>query len=1089
MGHAERWGSPAAPVDGPRTEPTPSSPNDTDATFTATGRLAVPASSAPRTVAGYVILEQVGRGGMGVVYKAQQEGLNRVVAIKTILAGAHAGDDELERFRAEAEAVARLRHDNIVQIYQVGTLDEGGSRVPFMALEYLEGGGLDKQIAGTPWPSRNAAELIEALARAVHSAHEAGIVHRDLKPANILFTADGRPKVTDFGLAKRLDADSGRTRSGSILGTPSYMAPEQARGDLDAVGPLSDVYALGAILYELLTGRPPFKANSVWDTVKQVLEQPPVPPTQLQGSAPRDLETICLMCLAKEPRRRYLSASALADDLRRFLDDKPILARPTGGLERMWRWCRRNPGLAGTAAAAVLVLIAGTLVSTFFAIRSSANARLADEKARLAEVNASAAHENAKRAEANAAAADESARRATRLASYAGKQRDMALESFNTLLTEVEERLTDSPAMRQVRDRLVETAAKGLDRLAAAGPTEVGADRGLAVARLRLAHSFERLGNAAAARKEYEAALGILDAITKAHVGDRDAAVLAAAVRSDLSGLLAVSDPVAARSHARAAAAALDPLAATEPPDALAREALAAVCLRLGRFLREDGDRAGAERELRRGLALREQLAVATPDDVGRQLAVVEAFQSVGEFLTESDSGAATELLKKADGITTKLAEANPADRQVKTRAAALALASGLAFERAGHTLPANLSYRRAYNLQREVLAAEPYNATVQFAAVRSCQLLADLNFRTGNKELGRDFAVTGVNRMGPVLAANPTNLVSLRMMRDLEWRLADASLKMSAWVGARNHQRQALALTRQLAAASPKDAALREDEKTLSRQLAETVAKFGKGASANSIGMDLVRVPGGKFRMGADESVEDAVAAFKEGKALFLPEHPAREVTITKDLLFGATEVTRGQFRAFVEATGYRTDAEKDGRGIGFFNPTFGAQGRQLEDWRATGFGGQSDDHPVVGVSWNDAVAFCTWLSKKEGRTYRLPTEAEWEYACRAGTRTRYWTGDDPETLATGANVPDQSYRDANGDQGYATLARRDGYAGAAPVGEFAANPFGLYDMHGNVWEWCQDGYDPKAYERLGKEDPREPDRAVHVTRGGCYT
>jgi formylglycine-generating enzyme required for sulfatase activity/tRNA A-37 threonylcarbamoyl transferase component Bud32 len=1040
--------------------------------------------SSPRTVAGYVLLEQIGRGGMGVVYKARQEGLNRIVAIKTILAGADAGDDDLERFRAEAEAVARLRHENIVQIYQVGTLDEGGTRVPFMALEYIDGGGLDKQIAGTPWAPRKAAELIETLARAIHSAHQAEIVHRDLKPANVLLTASGTPKVTDFGLAKRLDADAGRTRSGSILGTPSYMAPEQARGDIGAIGPATDVYALGAILYELLTGRAPFKSPTVWDTVQQVIEQPPVPPTQFQGNAPRDLETICLKCLAKEPAHRYPSAAALADDVRLFLDGKAIHARPAGGMEKAWRWCRRNPWLASTAAAAVIALISGTAISSYFAVRAGDNARMAADKAQQAEANAAVADANARQAEANAAAADENARRANRLAAYAARQRDLSLESFNTLLTEVQERLADTPAMRQIRDRLVETAVRGLDRLAEAGPVDVGADRGLADARLRLAQSFERLGNSGAARKEYEAALAAFDAIARAQPGDLGATVLVAAVRSDLSGLIAVSDPAAARSHARAAAAALGP----RPGSPAARAVLATVCLRLGRFLQEDGDRVGAERELRRGLTLREELSASTPDDVGRRLAVLEAFQAIGELLTEPDVKAAGELFAKAEKIATELEKAHPTDRRVKVRVAALVLSYGIAAERAGSNVLASLLYVRAYRLQREVLTDEPFNVGVQFASVRSCQRLAELNFRTDDKELARDYAVTGVIRLGGVLAADPTNPVYLRVARDLEWKLADMSQKWSAWIGTRNHQRRALALTRQLAAADPKNEALHADEKRLQQQLAETETKVGKGTSSNSIGIDLVRVPAGTFRMGADEEVEAAVAAFKEPKGLFLPEHPARDVTISKELLFGATEVTRGQFRAFVDATGYRTDAEKDGRGVGDFNPAFGSQGRRLDDWRGAGFTGLSDDQPVIGVSWNDANAFCEWLSKKEGRKYRLPSEAEWEYACRAGTKTRFWTGNDPESLAIGANVPDKSYREANLNTGYATLEARDGYAGIAPVGEFAANPFGLYDMHGNVWEWCQDGYDPKAYEQLGKEDPREPDRPMHVTRGGCY-
>ncbi len=293
----------------------------------------------PKIVPGYEILGELGRGGMGVVYKAKQVALNRVVALKMILGGAHAGPDELVRFRTEAEAVAQLQHPNIVQVYDVGEC-EGR---PFFSLEFVEGGSLDQKLNRKAQKAKEAAALVEILARAMHSAHDKGIVHRDLKPANVLLTADGTPKIADFGLAKRLADDSGQTQSGSVMGTPSYMAPEQAAGRVEDMGPATDVYALGAILYDALTGRPPFKGATVVDTLNQVRNDEPMPPSRLQPRVPRDLETICLKCLQKSPRKRYVSAEALAEDLRRFLAGEPILARPMGRAERMWRWCRRNP--------------------------------------------------------------------------------------------------------------------------------------------------------------------------------------------------------------------------------------------------------------------------------------------------------------------------------------------------------------------------------------------------------------------------------------------------------------------------------------------------------------------------------------------------------------------------------------------------------------------------------------------------------------------------------------------------------------------------------------------------------------------------
>jgi serine/threonine protein kinase len=317
------------------------------------------AASRGLTVPGYELLGELGRGGMGVVYKARQAALNRVVALKMVLAGSHASAGELARFRTEVEAAAHLQHPNIVQVYEVGEYDGR----PYVALEYAEGGSLKDFLAGAPQSPRAAAELVEPLARAVHHAHQRGVLHRDLKPSNILVTGAGparsaspapsspstrpplaetisgpasrhpppdtRLKIADFGLAKWLEDDSGQTQTGQVLGTPSYMAPEQAEGRKD-IGPAADVYALGAILYECLTGRPPFRGPSVHATLEQVRTQEPVSPRWLQPDTPRDLETVCLKCLEKEPGKRYASAEALGDDLRRLLEGRPVLARPVG---------------------------------------------------------------------------------------------------------------------------------------------------------------------------------------------------------------------------------------------------------------------------------------------------------------------------------------------------------------------------------------------------------------------------------------------------------------------------------------------------------------------------------------------------------------------------------------------------------------------------------------------------------------------------------------------------------------------------------------------------------------------------------------
>jgi WD40 repeat protein len=332
---------------------------------------------------GYDVLRLVGRGGMGLVYQARQRSVDRLVAVKLLRDGAWADDKGRVRFRTEAEAIARLQHPNIVQLFEVGEwrAADGGPPLPFLALEFCAGGSLDTKLDGTPWPAIKAARLVQTLAEAMHVVHQKGIIHRDLKPANVLLTEEAVPKITDFGLARKMET-AGQTATGAILGTPSYMAPEQAGGDTRHLTPAADVYALGAILYELLTGRPPFQAPTMLETLQQVLTVEPVPPRQLQPGTPRDLETICLKCLHKEPVKRYADAAALAEDLRRFLAGEPIVARPIGTAGRLWRWSRRNPVVATLSATLLLLLAVVAVGATAFAVGLSAAVERAEQNAR-----------------------------------------------------------------------------------------------------------------------------------------------------------------------------------------------------------------------------------------------------------------------------------------------------------------------------------------------------------------------------------------------------------------------------------------------------------------------------------------------------------------------------------------------------------------------------------------------------------------------------------------------------------------------------------------------------------------------------------
>ncbi len=353
----------------PQSSPPPSEANTLPAHLAGSaGAGATPGPEAPdaslaetATVPGYTILGELGRGGMGVVYKALQIRLHRVVAAEDDPGRGHAGHEEVLRFLAEAEAFAALQHPSIVQLFEFGK----HNGLPYFTLEFVPGGSLAQRVKQSPLPPAEAARTVEHIARAVHYAHQQGIVHRDLKPHNVLLCENGAPKITDFGLAKRIEVGTDLTLSGTVLGTPSYLAPEQARGEGKHVGPLTDVYALGAILYECLTGRPPFHAAAHVDTLYQVIEKDPVPVRSLQPMVPPDLETICQKCLQKDPRRRYPSAEALADDLGHYLAGEPIVARPAGRLERTWRWCRRYPAVAGLGSTAVLLLAILLIVATF----------------------------------------------------------------------------------------------------------------------------------------------------------------------------------------------------------------------------------------------------------------------------------------------------------------------------------------------------------------------------------------------------------------------------------------------------------------------------------------------------------------------------------------------------------------------------------------------------------------------------------------------------------------------------------------------------------------------------------------------------
>ena len=340
--------------------------------------------SPARIFAGYELLDEIARGGMGIVYRARQRSLGRTVAVKLIAGGQLATRELVHRFRAEAAAAAALQHPNIVAIHEVG-IHEGNH---FFSMDYVEGRNLAQLVGNQPLSAEKAARYLKTIADAIHFAHEQGILHRDLKPSNVLVdAATDQPRVTDFGLAKRLDGESSLTMTGQVLGSPHFMPPEQADARRGKVSRRSDVYALGGILYFLLTARPPFQGDSLEATLGQVFDVEPVSPRLLNPTVPRDLETICLKCLTKEPGRRYPTAQAIGEDLGRFLNAEPILARPTTRLERTWRWCRRKPAFAGLLATAAVLLLTLAIGSPIVALRIQHARQIAEANRQIAEAN------------------------------------------------------------------------------------------------------------------------------------------------------------------------------------------------------------------------------------------------------------------------------------------------------------------------------------------------------------------------------------------------------------------------------------------------------------------------------------------------------------------------------------------------------------------------------------------------------------------------------------------------------------------------------------------------------------------------------
>jgi eukaryotic-like serine/threonine-protein kinase len=700
--------------------------------------------TAVRYFGDYEIQNELGRGGMGVVYKARQVSLNRPVALKMIKAGVLADDSDLRRFQNEAEAVARLDHAGIVPVYEVG--EHQGQC--YFSMKLVEGGNVAEQLSSFKDNPRAAAILLAETAEAVQHAHMRGILHRDLKPANILVDPEGHPHVTDFGLAKRVEEDVEMTASGAILGTPAYMSPEQAAGRRGTITTATDVHGLGAILYALLTAKAPFGGDNLADTLQAVKDRPPESPRSLNANVPRDLETICLKCLAKDPQRRYSSAQALADDLRCWLDSRPITARRVGSAERACLWCKRRPAVAALAAAVMLALVAGT--TGVFTVQAVANANLRSANGRLDTANTELKSSNI--------ALDRQRARAE-------ERETLAIDAVKKFRDAVEnnDELKDNASLESLRKALLKEPLvffRGLHAsLRAASETTPESLARLASASFDLGDLTQEIGDEqdalAAFRESLASFRKLADAYPFIPAYQRDLA----ACRNSLGDLLSKTGRTdEARTTFEEALPVLRKLTEAHPKVAQYQRSLAASHVNFGNLLKKIGRTDEARTSYEAALAIFRTLADENPGVTEHQRDLATCDKNFGNLLRATGRmDEARTTFEAALVIQKKLADAHPSVARFQNDLAACHYDFGSLLDTIGLLDKARAAYGTALAIQKKLADAHPSVTRYQHDLATSHNNLGLLLSKTGPAEEARTELEAGLAVQQKLADAHPS--------------------------------------------------------------------------------------------------------------------------------------------------------------------------------------------------------------------------------------------------------------------------------------------------------------------------------------------